>query len=176
MSWQLTALTGLRALCHLDLQVVGVHQVLARDTKTARRDLLNRRTLRVAACGRDQALRILTAFTSVALAANSVHCNSKRFVNFSRNGAITHSARRKSLNDVLHRFHFGNIDWLSICIELEQTPQGRKDTRLVIDRFGVLLKHVVPTRTRGVLQLVNSLGIEEMMFTFATPLIFTTDF
>ena len=176
MSWQLTTLARLRALCHLDLQVVGVHQVLARHTKTARRDLLNCRALRVASCGRDQSLRILTAFTSVALAANSVHCNSKRFVNFCRNGAITHSARRETLDDVFHRFHFGKVDWFSSCIELEQTPQCGKDTRLVIHRFGVLLKHVVPARTRGVLQLVHSLGIEQVVLTFATPLIFATDF
>ena len=97
-------------------------------------------------------------------------------MNFCRNGAITHSARRETLDDVFHRFYFVNVDWFSSCIELEQTPQCGKDTRLVIHRFGVLLKHVVPARTRGVLQLVHSLGIEQVVLTFATPLIFATDF
>ena len=40
---QLAALAGLGALGHLDLQVVGVREVLRRDAEAARRDLLDRR-------------------------------------------------------------------------------------------------------------------------------------
>ena len=40
---QLAALAGLGALGHLDLEVVGVHQVATRHAETARGDLLDRR-------------------------------------------------------------------------------------------------------------------------------------
>jgi hypothetical protein len=40
---QLAALAGLGALRHLDLDVVGVHQVLAGDAEAAGGDLLDRR-------------------------------------------------------------------------------------------------------------------------------------
>ena len=46
---QLAALAGLGALRHLDLDVVGVDQVVARDAEAAGRDLLDRERLRVAA-------------------------------------------------------------------------------------------------------------------------------
>jgi hypothetical protein len=39
---QLAALAGLGALRHLDLDVVGVHEVLAGDAEAPRRDLLDR--------------------------------------------------------------------------------------------------------------------------------------
>ena len=39
---QLAALAGLGALRHLDLQLVGVDQVVAGDAEAARRDLLDR--------------------------------------------------------------------------------------------------------------------------------------
>ena len=45
---QLAALAGLRALRHLDLQVVGVHEVLARHAEPARGDLLDGAPARVA--------------------------------------------------------------------------------------------------------------------------------
>ena len=45
---QLAALAGLRALRHLDLELVGVRQVVDRDAEAARRDLLDRRAAQVA--------------------------------------------------------------------------------------------------------------------------------
>src|SRR4029079_8987132 len=58
---ELAALTGLGALRHLDLQVVGVRQVLGRDAEPAGGNLLDRRTPRWIV----QTVRILAAFTRV---------------------------------------------------------------------------------------------------------------
>src|SRR5207244_3080693 len=45
---ELATFTRLRALRHLDLQVVGVHQVLTRHAEAPRRDLLDRAAARIA--------------------------------------------------------------------------------------------------------------------------------
>src|SRR5690606_17324127 len=60
---QLTALTRLGALRHLDLDVVGVDQILRRDPEPTRRDLLDRRT----PFGVVEPARILAALTGVRL-------------------------------------------------------------------------------------------------------------
>ena len=58
---ELAALAGLGALRHLDLQVVGVHEVLRGDAEPAGRDLLDRRTPEVAVGVRDVAVRVFAA-------------------------------------------------------------------------------------------------------------------
>ena len=77
---QLPAFAGLGALRHLDLQVVGVHQVLAGDAEPRRRDLLDRAAARVAVGVRDVARRILAALAGVRLAAEAVHRDRERLV------------------------------------------------------------------------------------------------
>ena len=66
---QLAALAGLGALGHLDLDVVGVGEVEARDAEAARGDLLDRR----AALGVEQAVDVLAALAGVGATAEVVH-------------------------------------------------------------------------------------------------------
>ena len=68
---QLAALAGLGALRHLDLQVVGVDQILAGHAEAARRHLLDGAAARVAVGIRDVARRILAALAGVRLARPS---------------------------------------------------------------------------------------------------------
>src|SRR5262249_10879605 len=78
---QLAAFAGLRALRHLDLELAGVDEVLARNAEAARRDLLDRGVLRVALLIRPrETLGILAAFAGVGLAADAVHRDGERFV------------------------------------------------------------------------------------------------
>jgi len=58
---ELAALAGLRPLGHLDLEVVRVHEVLARDAETRGRDLLDRAPPRVAVSVAPVARRVLAA-------------------------------------------------------------------------------------------------------------------
>src|SRR6187397_3012375 len=69
---KLTALARLGALRHLDLQLVGIDQILAGDTEASRRDLLDRAALRVAVRHGQEALRILTALARVGAAAEAI--------------------------------------------------------------------------------------------------------
>src|SRR2546422_10161855 len=77
---QLAALARLGALRHLDLQVLGVDQVLAGDAEPRRRDLFDGAPPRVAVRVSRVPGRILAALASVRLAADAVHRDGDRFV------------------------------------------------------------------------------------------------
>ena len=62
---QLAALARLRALRHLDLQLVGVDEVVDVDAEAARRDLLDRRAAGVAVRVADEADGVLAALARV---------------------------------------------------------------------------------------------------------------
>src|SRR5690606_3932609 len=102
---QLTALAGLGALGHLDLDLVGVDEVLGRDAEAARGDLLDRRAQAVARLQLDVALdaaladelrqadglrdrleahHVLAALAGVRLAADAVHRDRERRVGLGR--------------------------------------------------------------------------------------------
>ncbi len=77
---ELPALAGLGALGHLDLQLVGVDQVLRGHAEAARGHLLDGRSHRVAVGAGDVAQRILAALAGVGLPADAVHGDRQRLV------------------------------------------------------------------------------------------------
>ena len=77
---QLAALAGLRALGHLDLQLVGVDEVVRGHAEAARGHLLDRRAARVAVRVGREAARVLPALARVRLAAEAVHRDRERLV------------------------------------------------------------------------------------------------
>ena len=103
---QLAALAGLRALRHLDLQLAGVDQVMARHAEAARGHLLDGAILRIAVRQRLVAIRILAALAGVALAADAVHRDGERLVRFLADRAVGHRAGLEALHDALDRFDF----------------------------------------------------------------------
>ena len=68
---ELTTFTRLRALSHLDLDVISVSEIHAGDTETTRSNLLDGRTT----SGVKKTGNVFTTLTSVALGANRVHRN-----------------------------------------------------------------------------------------------------
>ena len=92
---QLAALAGLGALGELDLDVVGVRQVHARDAEPAGGDLLDR----AAALGVEQAVEVFAALTGVGLGAEAVHGDGERLVRLLRDGAVAHRAGGEALDD-----------------------------------------------------------------------------
>lgn len=93
---QLAALAGLGALGHLDLDVVGVDEVLARHTEAAGGDLLDRGAPR----GVVQTVRVLAALTGVGLAAQLVHGDGEGLVRLAGDRAVRHGAGREPLDDL----------------------------------------------------------------------------
>src|SRR6058998_1404779 len=87
---QLAALAGLRALRHLDLQLVGVREVIDADAEASRRDLLD-----LGAAVVPEALGILAALACVRAPADPVHRLRERLVRLARDGAERHRAGRE---------------------------------------------------------------------------------
>src|SRR5689334_16264758 len=72
---KLAALSRLRTLRDLDLELAGAHEILRRHAEAGRSDLLDG-TVPL----RAKALAFLAAFTGVAPAADAVHCDRERLM------------------------------------------------------------------------------------------------
>ena len=100
---QLAALAGLRALRHLDLQLVGVDEVVDRHAEAARGDLLDRRAPPVAVGVGREARRVLAALARVRAAAEAVHRDRERLVGLARDRAEAHRAGAEAPDDLARR-------------------------------------------------------------------------
>src|SRR5687767_3117653 len=100
---QLTALAGLCALGHLDLQVGGVGQVVARYAEAARGDLLDSALAAIAVGVWCVTAGVFTALARVAAGAYAVHRDRHRLVRLTADRAQRGCAGSKALDDVLSR-------------------------------------------------------------------------
>ena len=173
---QLAALARLGALRHLDLQVVGVDEVLARHPEPTARDLLDRRALRVAVGQRLVAVGVLPALTGVGLAAEPVHRDRQRLVRLLADRAVRHRAGREPTHDGLDRLDLVDRDRrTAFAVEAEEPPQGHEALGLLVDARRVGLEDVVALGPRGVLEPEDRLRVEQVRLTLATPLVLPTD-
>ena len=166
---QLAALAGLGALGHLDLQVVGVGEVLRGDAEATRRHLLDGAApLRVV-----EALGVLAALAGVRLAAEAVHGDGERLVRLHRDRAVAHRAGGEALDDLAHRLDLVDRHRrrASPVLEPEQAAERGELAGLVVDAGRVLLEDVVALRARGVLELEHRLRVEEVVLALAAPLV-----
>src|SRR5258708_35045946 len=144
---ELTALAGLRALRHLDLQLVGVRQVGGGDTETARCDLLDLRTPVVAV-----ALGILAAFAGVRAPADAVHRARERLVRLARDRTERHSAGREALHDLRRRLDLVERDAAVLGeAEAEEAAQGGGPGRIRVACARELLVRLEASRAHRVL-------------------------
>ena len=192
-AWQLTAFTGLGTLGHLDLNLVSRHQVFSRDTKTARRNLLDFGTQRITVLQRQidfynflanhafqgfaffdrdafelltVAVRVFTTLTRVTFAADAVHGNSQRGVGFRADGTQRHGTCGKAFHDFFGRLNLVNRDGLAqVNLELKQAAQRHVATVLVVDQLCVFFVGVEVVGTRGMLQLGNRVRRPHVVFT-----------
>jgi hypothetical protein len=79
---QLTAFAGLCALGHLDLELVGVDQVVGGDAEAATGDLLDGAAAQIAVGVGLEALFVFAAFAGVRHAADAVHGDGEGLVRF----------------------------------------------------------------------------------------------
>ena len=105
---QLAALAGLGALGHLDLDVVGVDQVLAGHAEAAGGDLLDGRAARRVV----EPLGVLAALAGVGLAAQLVHGDGEGLVRLLGDGAVRHGAGGEALDDLGDRLDLVDRDRL----------------------------------------------------------------
>ncbi len=173
---QLTALTGLGALCHLDLDLARIDQILAGHTEATGSHLLDRRVLRIAIGQWLESLGILTTLAGVALAAKAIHRNGERLVSFLADGAIAHRAGLEALDQALNRLDLIQRHRTAVRLELEQAAQRGEVLGLIVDQLRIGLVDAVVVCAHRLLQAVDRLGIEQVVLATSTPLILTARF
>ena len=102
---QLAPFSGLGALDDLDLQLVGVREVLDRYPEAPGGHLLDGRALGIAIGFRRPARGVLAPFPGVRFATQAIHGDREGLVGLGRDGAIAHGAGGEALYDVLFAFH-----------------------------------------------------------------------
>ncbi|GFZ47935.1 hypothetical protein JCM24511_05682 [Saitozyma sp. JCM 24511] len=156
---KLTTLSGLGTLGHLDLELVGIGEVVGSDTETTRGDLLDGRSARVPnglelhgvgegltvlVCAgpgdRDGSLGILTTFSSVGLAAETVHRDGEGGVRLHGNRTVRHGTGDASAHNLVPRLDLVNRHRSGLVkVELEETTEsGTLDRLARVARVAVI--------------------------------------
>ena len=165
---QLAALTGLRTLRELDLDVVGLREVEARDPEATRCHLLDRTApFRV-----HETVDVFAALAGVGLAADAVHRDRQRLVRFLRNRAVAHRAGLEALDDRRDRLDLIDRNGRALVrAQPEEASQRLQLGGLVVDELRVLAEDVVSTGPGRVLQPEHRVGVEQVRRTVAAPLV-----
>ena len=176
VSRQLAAFARLGALRHLDLQVVGADEVFARHAEAPGSHLLDSTALRIAVRQRNVPLRILATLARVRLAAEPVHRNGERLVRFLADRSVRHRAGREPLEETLRGLDLVDWDRRARRLQPEQPAQRGAVLVLLVDELRVLLEGLELAAARRVLQLEDSLRVEQMVLPVTPPLVFTALF
>ena len=106
------------------------------------------------------------------LAAHPVHGDGQGLVRLGRDRAVAHGAGGEPLDDRLDRLDLLDRHRLALVEpEREQAAQRAEPLVLLVDQPGVFLEDVVPARLRGVLEPEDRLGVEQVVFAVAAPLV-----
>ena len=169
---ELAAFAGLRALHDFDLQFLGLREVVAGHAETAGGDLLDRAVFRVAIGQHFEAVGVFAPLTRVALAADAVHGDGQRLVGFRTDRTVGHGTSLEALHDRFDRFDFLDRDpAIFRKFEVDESAQGGKLLRLVVDRIGVFTEGAEVTRAASMLQEVNGRRVERMVLAIVPPLV-----
>ncbi len=162
---QLPALARLRALRHLDLQLVGVREVLDRDPEAARGDLLDLRAALVAVAD-----GVLAALARVRAAADPVHRDGERLVRLPRERPERHRSGREALDDL-----GGGLDLVErdaavgALAQPQQAAQRRAARRLGVDLGRVLLVGLPAAGPHRVLEQRDRLRVPLVVLAARAP-------
>ena len=171
MTRQFTTLTRLCTLRHLDLQLIGVSQIMRRNTETARSNLLDSRSHSIAILHSLATLRILTTFTGIRLATKTIHSNGQSRVRFHRDGTIRHSTRNKATHNLRPRLDLINGDRSALIkVELKHTTQGTVLDSLMFGLRVSLVRLVILTAD-CILHIGNANGVIDVCLATITPMI-----
>ncbi len=140
---KLAAFAGLCALRHLDLQFVGVDEVVGGDAEAAAGDLFDSAAAGVAVGVGREAGFVFAALAGVGHAAEAVHGDGECFVSFRADGAEAHGAGGEALDDFLGGFDFFDGDGVVSVLELEQAAQGAEGCGSARSRRSVYSWNVV---------------------------------
>src|SRR5438874_1253033 len=170
----LPALAGLRALRHLDLQLVAVDEVVAGHAEAARGDLLDGAAAEVAVGVPLVAYRVLAALAGVRLAADPVHGDGEVLVRLAADRAERHGAGLEALHDLGGGLDLVDRDRLP-RLEPEEPADGAQAPALVVHRRRVLLEHLVAGGAHRMLELGDRVRVVGVVLATAAPLVLAAD-
>ena len=169
---QLPALARLRPLCHLDLDVAGMAQVVRGDAEPPRCHLLDRGVQQRVA----QALRRLPALARIGTRPQRVHGDGHGFVGFLRDGPKRHGAGREAFDDFGDGFNFLQRDRLDLVIaEPHDATQGHEAPRLVVHAVRVCAENLAGLGAGRDLEAGDRRRVEKVGLALAPPLVFAAD-
>ena len=172
---ELPTLAGLRALGHLDLQLVRVYQVLARHAKARRGYLLHGAAPPVPVRITREARGVFTAFAGIALATEPVHRDCEVLVRLRGDRSHGHRTCHEPVEDRLRRLDFLDRHRLIGVLEVQQSANSCQGTALIVDQPGIVLEDPILLRLRRVLKLEDRLRVEEVILTATAPLVLTAE-
>ena len=157
---ELTALARLCTLSNLNLDFVGIHEILGSDTEAARSHLLDSTASRLTVGARLETLGIFATFTGVALCSDAVHGNSKSLVSLLADSSERHGTGDEAVHDILNAFYLIDGD-RGAFLEVEEIAN---EDRLLftIDSSGIFLEFLVAAKAGSNLESGYSLGIPGM--------------
>ena len=139
---KLPPLARLRPLRHLDLKLVGAHQVGACHAEPPRRHLLDR-----AAAIVDVPRGVFPPFPGIRLSAELIHGDGECLVRLGRDRPVAHGAGGEPLDDLAHVFDFLDRNRFRLVEpEREKAAQRGEPLVLLVDQSGVSLEDLVSAR------------------------------
>ena len=166
---QVAALSRLRALGHLDLDLVGADQIAAGHAKSSAGYLLDGRAAVLLRPFRGQALRRLAALTAVGFSMDGVHGQGQSLVGLLGNGSVGHGACLEPADDRLHRLHLLErhaLFWIDKVQETAKIPG-----LLPIHQRGIFFKHTVIVFPYRLLEQMDGFRIVAVMLALASELV-----
>src|SRR5262249_59702298 len=168
---ELSALARLCALGDLDLQLVGVDQVLGADPEAGAGDLLDGAAPQVTVGVGDVAARLLAALAGVAAPAEAVHRDGQGLVRLGADAPEAHRPGDEAPDDGLQRLDLLDRYRRPCGSELEEASQRRSAARLVVGGRAELAEGL-PVRAlhRGLEQRDRG-GVPPVLLALAAPLV-----
>ena len=158
LSGKVSALAGLRALSHLDLDFLRAGEIRARDAETSRSDLLYRRVLLGA-----EARGVFSALARVRFAAETVHSDRHRSVRFLGDRAVGHRSGLEALDNLARGLDL--LERNSAVLVVDEIEQSAQSVRLllVVDHRGVFLEALIVSGLSCLAERDYRLWIVEMI-------------
>ena len=167
---QLAALAGLRALGHLDLELVGVRQVVDRDAEAAGGDLFDRRAARIAVGVGREAHGVLAALAGVRAAADAVHRDRERLVRLTRDRPERHRPGHEPLHDLARGLDLVERHTPVVGLAEPKQPAQRQPAHgVVVDGTRVRLVGLKAPVADGVLEQRDRLGVPLVVLAVTAP-------